>query len=99
MWYDRASLKACLIRYALIGWATYVPAACRNTLVAVPMDYGPYLWGWPHRFMARMQAAGSQVILWGHTTARGFPAGLIRLIYGGKCPPGLMVTSGPIKLR
>jgi hypothetical protein len=32
-----------LIRYALTGWATYVPVACRNTLVAVPMDYGPYL--------------------------------------------------------
>ena len=25
--FDRASLKACLIRYALTGWATYVPAA------------------------------------------------------------------------
>ncbi len=88
MWYDRASLKACLIRYALIGWATYVPAACRNTLVAVPMDYGPYLWGWPHRFMARMQAAGSQVILWGPYDGTGFSSRVDTPDLWGQVPAG-----------
>lgn len=74
--FDRGSLKACLLRYFALGWSGYVPDTCRDTLVAVPMDYAPYFWGWPHRFTARMQNAGSDVILWGPYDGTGFSSGV-----------------------
>jgi glycerophosphoryl diester phosphodiesterase len=59
--YDRQSLKACIIRYIALGWSGYVPDACRNTIVALPVNIARWMWGWPHRFTSRMQAAGTDV--------------------------------------
>jgi len=58
-------LKQCLLRYVAYGWSGIVPAACRETVVMVPINVAPWLWGWPNRFLARMKAAGSEVILLG----------------------------------
>lgn len=63
--YDRASLKACIVRYAALGWSGYVPSQCRGTILALPVNIAKWMWGWPHRFVARMQAAGTDVILLG----------------------------------
>ncbi len=63
--YTGKSAKDCLLHYLASGWIGYVPEACRNTLVPVPSNYAWLLWGWPNRFMTRMQAAGSDVILVG----------------------------------
>jgi glycerophosphoryl diester phosphodiesterase len=63
--YDRESLKACILRYVALGWSGYVPAACRNTILALPSNIAPWMWGWPHRFASRMQAEGTDVILLG----------------------------------
>jgi len=74
--FDRPALKDCLFRYLATGWTGYVPQACRGGLIAVPMDYAPYLWGWPHRFTNRMKAAGTDVILWGPYDGSGFSSGI-----------------------
>ena len=63
--YDRQSTLACLGRYVAYGWTGIVPEACHDTLIIVPSNYAPFLWGWPNRFAARMQAAGSEIILLG----------------------------------
>ncbi len=42
-----------------------MPADCRHTVVVVPLNYTPYVWGWPNRFVARMKAAGSPVFVMG----------------------------------
>ena len=63
--YTLASLKACGLAYIGVGWTGYVPDACRHRLMLVPANLGPLLWGWPHRFVSRMHAAGSEVILAG----------------------------------
>lgn len=63
--YDRQSLKACILRYAALGWSGYVPQACRQTLLALPVNIARWMWGWPHRFVSRMQAHGTEVILLG----------------------------------
>jgi glycerophosphoryl diester phosphodiesterase len=57
--------KTCLIRYFAIGWSGYVPEACRNTKVMVPISHAWLLWGWPHRFRTRMNEAGSDIVLVG----------------------------------
>lgn len=63
--FDRASLKSCLLNYMALGWSGFMPPACNDMIVAVPMNIGPFLWGWPHRFTKRMNATGSDVILTG----------------------------------
>lgn len=63
--YTAQSAKACLLHYLGTGWIGHVPDACRDTIVPVPSNYAWLLWGWPNRFMTRMQDAGSDVILLG----------------------------------
>ena len=57
------SLKKSLVDYLAVGWTGHVPASCRGTLIHVPEKYAPLLWGWPNRFLARMEKAGTRVIL------------------------------------
>jgi glycerophosphoryl diester phosphodiesterase len=58
---DKTQAQSCLLGYLALGWSGYVPAACRSTVVAVPVGFGPLFWGWPDRFAQRMQQAGSEV--------------------------------------
>jgi glycerophosphoryl diester phosphodiesterase len=58
------------------GWSGHVPAPCRNTLIAIPQDYAPFLWGWPHRLTKRLKAHGSDVILLGPYDGSGFSSGI-----------------------
>ncbi|HEX8127130.1 MAG TPA: glycerophosphodiester phosphodiesterase family protein [Allosphingosinicella sp.] len=62
-WKD--GMKACLTDYVKWGWTSFVPETCRNTVVAVPLNYQWAIWGWPKRFIARMESVGTKVILLG----------------------------------
>ncbi|MGF6172257.1 hypothetical protein [Ensifer sp. 4252] len=74
--YDRNSAVGCLARYIAYGWTGVVPAACQNTLVIVPGNYAPWLWGWPDRFAQRMKSAGSEIILFGPYAGGDFTTGI-----------------------
>lgn len=63
--YSRQSMKACLKAYALTGWSGHVPRLCRDTIIPIPLNYGKFLWGWPTKFEARFNNAGSTLILLG----------------------------------
>lgn len=63
--WTRRGLMNCLTRYFAYGWTGIVPPACRDTKVMVPINAAPWLWGWPNRFLARMEGVGSEVILLG----------------------------------
>jgi glycerophosphoryl diester phosphodiesterase len=56
-------MMSALIWYELIGWTGWVPPASRNIQYHIPIQMGPFLWGWPARFVKRMENAGSNVIL------------------------------------
>lgn len=58
-----ATLKACLLRYLALGWTGYVPTACTGTQLHLPEKFAPWLWGWPRKFIARMDAVDTRVIL------------------------------------
>jgi glycerophosphoryl diester phosphodiesterase len=58
---SRATLKNCLLRYMAAGWSSWIPDACQNTLILVPTNIAPLLWGWPHRFQERMARVGTQI--------------------------------------
>lgn len=73
---SRGSLKACLLRYITLGWSGVVPEPCRNAMVLVPINVAPWLWGWPDRFLNRMQAAGSEVFILGPYKGGEFSTGI-----------------------
>lgn len=55
--------ERCVLSYMAVGWTGNVPKACRNSGLLVPANLGPLLWGWPTRFLARMNNAGTAVFL------------------------------------
>ncbi len=61
----KEGMKTCLTDYVKWGWTSYVPKSCHNTIVAVPLNYQWAIWGWPKRFIARMESVGTKVILLG----------------------------------
>lgn len=71
-----SGLKQCLLRYIALGWTGYVPAACQRSLILVPINYAPWLWGWPDRFLARMQHASSEVYVIGPWRGGEFSSGI-----------------------
>jgi glycerophosphoryl diester phosphodiesterase len=73
---SRSSLVSCLVRYIGYGWTGKVPQACRGTLVLVPINVAPWLWGWPNRFLARLGGAGSHVFVLGPYSGGEFSTGI-----------------------
>lgn len=62
---DAATLKSCLLGYAALGWAGYVPASCHHSVILVPANYTWLLPGWPNRFLERMDKVDAPVFLAG----------------------------------
>ena len=52
-----------LLRYVLVGWTGFVPDAMRNMELHLPEEYAGLLWGWPNRFLQRMEQANTRVVL------------------------------------
>ena len=61
--FTNSLVKKCAVQYELIGWTGYVPKACRDTTIAIPIDYAPYFWGWPRLLVSRMNEVNTTVIL------------------------------------
>ncbi len=60
---SRGSARRCIRDYTLVGWTGYVPGSCRKTITGMYANLGWVLWGWPHRFVNRMEKAGTIVLL------------------------------------
>lgn len=63
--WSRRGLIDCLLQYEALGWTGYMPDACRDTKVMLPINAAPFVWGWPNLFLERIRNAGSEVILLG----------------------------------
>ncbi|MEF3305958.1 glycerophosphodiester phosphodiesterase family protein [Paenibacillus sp. GYB003] len=59
---SKSTMKSCLYPYMAIGWTGYVPQACKHTELHIPEKIAPLLWGWPNRFLNRMDRADTLVI-------------------------------------
>ncbi|MGW9123875.1 glycerophosphodiester phosphodiesterase family protein [Paenibacillus chitinolyticus] len=60
-----ATMKSCLIPYIAAGWTGYIPSACERTQLHIPEKIAPWLWGWPDKFLNRMDGANTRVIVVG----------------------------------
>jgi glycerophosphoryl diester phosphodiesterase len=63
--WTRKGLTGCLLQYLGYGWTGIVPGPCHNTMIMVPVNFAPLLWGWPNLFIKRMADAGTEIILIG----------------------------------
>jgi glycerophosphoryl diester phosphodiesterase len=82
------SLKRCLLRYMALGWTGYVPEDCQKSVIILPINIAPWIWGYPHRLVARMEAAGSQVFVAGGYDGTGFSSGVDDLATLSRLPTG-----------
>jgi glycerophosphoryl diester phosphodiesterase len=73
---SKKSLTRCLLRYEGLGWSGYVPDDCRGGTLFVPINIAPWLWGWPNRFLDRMESVGTNVYLLGPYHGGGFSDGI-----------------------
>ncbi len=73
---SRQSLKGCLTGYIGYGWTGLLPDACKQRMMLVPINIAPWLWGWPDRFLNRMQDAGTEVFVLGPYRGSEFSTGI-----------------------
>lgn len=57
------TLKRALISYILLGWTGYIPESIKNAQIHVPLKYARYLWGWPRKFLNRMDSVNTRITL------------------------------------
>lgn len=74
--FHRETVEECLLKYVLLGWSGYVPKSCKGTVVLVPIDVAPFLWGWPNRFIHRISGSGSIVVIRGPVRGPGASDGV-----------------------
>ncbi len=77
--WNEAGGKACFAAYVKSGWFGITPDACKNATILIPIDQKWKLAGWPKRFIARMEAAGTHMILTGPEGADGEMVGINKL--------------------
>jgi len=65
--FSKQQAMNCMKRYVLTGWSGHVPRACHNAIAGAPVNMTWMLWGWPNRFIARMEAVNTRVFIGGAT--------------------------------
>jgi glycerophosphoryl diester phosphodiesterase len=63
--WSASSSARCLLQYLALGWTGHVPKACDDGVIMVPITQSGFVWGWPNRFLARVQTHQTEVMLVG----------------------------------
>jgi len=58
-----ARLKKALLSYMLIGWTGIIPEKIQNMELHLPVEYAKFLWGWPDKFLQRMDKVNTRVVI------------------------------------
>ena len=70
------NVRRCLKEFAMLGWLTIVPEACRGSLFMLPANIAPFAWGYPDRLIDRLRPYGTTVVLLGDYDGSGFSSGI-----------------------
>ncbi|MDR6549869.1 glycerophosphodiester phosphodiesterase family protein [Paenibacillus qinlingensis] len=78
------TMKSCLLPYLAYGWTGITPAACEHIQIHIPEKLAPLLWGWPDKFLNRMDKVDTRILVVGgngteFSTGFDTPADLERL--------------------
>lgn len=58
-----AMMKSALLKYELIGFIGYIPKELHNMELHLPLNYAKFLWGWPNKFIERMESVNTRVVI------------------------------------
>lgn len=56
-------MKSALLKYVLIGFTGYIPKELHNMELHLPLKYARFLWGWPVKFVRRMESVNTRVVI------------------------------------
>jgi glycerophosphoryl diester phosphodiesterase len=77
--FAKDEVKACTTDYVKFGWLGIIPESCKGGTAAVPLNYQWAIWGWPKRFLERMDKAGARVIMTGPVVSGSANRGIEQL--------------------
>lgn len=60
---SKKRMVSALIKYELLGFTGYIPEEMKNAELRIPLRYAKFLWGWPNKFMERMESVNTRVEL------------------------------------
>lgn len=60
---SKQTVTKSMISYMLLGWSGYIPESMQNSFFYLPEKYAKFLWGWPNRFLERMEKSDTIFIL------------------------------------
>lgn len=60
---SKARLSNAFLQYILIGWTGFIPESIRNMEIHLPVEYAFLFWGWPEKFLDRMESVNSRVVV------------------------------------
>jgi len=58
-----AMMKSALLKYELLGFTGYIPKELHNMELHIPLKYAKFLWGWPSKFVKRMDSVNTRVVI------------------------------------
>lgn len=56
-------MKKALLKYELLGFTGYIPKELHNLELHLPLKYAKFLWGWPNKFVKRMESVNTRVLI------------------------------------
>ncbi len=56
-------MKSALLKYELLGFTGYIPKELHNMELHLPLNYARFLWGWPNKFIERMESVNTRVVI------------------------------------
>ncbi|MBU3811952.1 MAG: glycerophosphodiester phosphodiesterase [Candidatus Niameybacter stercoravium] len=56
-------LKNTSLKYIALGWTGYIPKEMHNTEIHIPIKFAKLFWGWPHKFIQRMESVNTRVVI------------------------------------
>ncbi len=60
---SKKMLKKALLNYMIVGFTGYVPESAHNMEIHIPIKYAKFLWGWPSKFVERMEKVNTKVVI------------------------------------
>ncbi len=61
--FSKKMMISSMIEYELIGWTGIIPESLKNKVILLPANYSAFLWGFPQKFINRMDSVNTIVIL------------------------------------
>lgn len=61
--FSKKMMIASILKYTLIGWTGIIPESLENKILLLPADYAPFIWGFPQKFIDRMESVNTIVVL------------------------------------